>query len=189
MSQNRSTNPRLVAIALLAGLILLALVVATGGGFPGQGTSGPPPPPVAQEPPTVPAGGQMHGAVTISLHHLGGHTWRFLYVVRNTGSVPIAGFQINAPRSNLFHITGMSGWSYYGSGVCGGNYQGVLIYWSTGPVGPTPIAPKGNAHFGFDVNTTGNVSAEYSLSWTNFATFGTTRAPAASSLPPSGSCK
>jgi len=190
MSQNRSGNPRLIAIALLAGLILLALVIATGGGFSSPASSPPPPPaaPVAQAP-TVPAGGHMRGTVTLSVHHLNGRTWRFQYTVRNTGTVPIAGFEINAPRSNLFHITGEGGWGYYGEGVCAGHYPGVLIYWSTGVTGPSLIEPKGTGHFGFDVNMTGSASASYSLSWTSFAIFGTTPAPTGSSLAASAPCR
>jgi hypothetical protein len=121
--------------------------------------------------------------------HLKGHTWQFRYVVRNTGTVPIAGFQLTSPRANLFHISGQSNWSYYGSGVCGQKHADILIYWSTATRSTRVIRPKHTAQFAFRVNTTGIRKMLYSLSWDAAAPqFGSIAGPAASSLQTSGPC-
>jgi hypothetical protein len=179
-------NVRLLAIALLAVSILVALVLATGGGFSGQSSSSPtqPPAPQATPPPAI----QVQGRVRIKVTQLGAHTWQFTYRIQNTGTVPVAGFEIISPRANLFHIRGRPGWTYYGSGVCGERHPGVLIYWSTGTT-DRAIPPRGVAHFSFRVNTTGSARGTYSLSWDSATPlFGRILAPAGSSLPAAGSC-
>lgn len=189
MARYQRINGRLLAIALLALVMLAALVIATGGGLSSPGSS---PSPVASpvaEVPTAPPGGRVQGSVTVTMQHLGGSAWRFVYTARNIGNVPIAGLQLNAPRSNLFHVHGKSGWSYFGSGVCGGKFPGMLIYWSTGSTSPDVIGPKQTGQFGFTVNTSGVASVGYSLSWGSaHPFFGTTRGPAASSLRASAAC-
>jgi hypothetical protein len=131
--------------------------------------------------------GQVAGTVTVQARRLSGNTWHFRYVVQNTGTEPIAGFQLSAPRSNLFHVKTRSGWSFFGSGVCGGNPAGVLIYWSTNG---NVIPPKKRGHFAFDVNTTGVTSVDYALSWGTAApAFGKVQGPNPSSLPTSGACR
>lgn len=188
MSGRRRLNTRLIAIVLLAGAVLVAVVIATGGtnstSSPGP-TSGPATPVAQSTGPVL----QIQGAVTVSVRHLAGHTWEFWYRVRNTGRVPLAGFEISSATANLFHIRGRSGWSYYGSGVCGGQHPGVLIYWSTSTASPRIVKPGHRAHFIFDVNTSGPTQVRYSLSWDSAAPqFGTVQGPAGSVLKASGKC-
>jgi len=109
--------------------------------------------------------------------------------VHNTGKVPIAGFQLNAAPPNLFHVSSRSGWGLFGSGVCNGNQQGVLIYWSTGAALASGIQPGKSGQFGFTVNTTAPVAGHYALSYGPSAPqFGDVTVPAPSSLPTSGPC-
>jgi hypothetical protein len=110
--------------------------------------------------------GDVTGTVTVAATHLGKDRYHFDYTVRNTGRKPIGGFQINASRVNLYDVSGPPGWSYYGSGVCGGKHGIVLIYWSAGPVTGTPIRSAGHARFSFDVNTDAiDKQGHYSISW------------------------
>jgi hypothetical protein len=121
---------------------------------------------------------------------MSGHTWRFVYVVRNIGSVPIAGLQLNGPAANLFHIANPPGWTYYGSGTCSHSAPGVLIYWSTGATAKTMIAPHKSARFSFDANTAGPTTELYSLSFGSaHPLFGHLQAPAASRLPAPQTCR
>lgn len=193
MAKPAANNRRLIAAALLAVALLLGLIVSTGGGIPGFGSSNTSPAnaPVndATAPAVAPVSGHVNGDVTVKATHLGGAVWRFLYTINNRGSTPIAGFQINGPTANLYQRVGQQGWSSFGSGVCGRRLPGILIYWSTTTSSPTVIAPKQSGQFGFTVNTGGLVPVGYSLSWGSAAPeFGNTRGPAASSLPTRGSC-
>jgi hypothetical protein len=190
MNQNVT---RLVAVALVAGAILVALVIATGGGSAGPSGSSAPPaaPTAAPAPPTQPAvAGAVKGTVRVQARHLHGSTWQFVYTVRNTGKVPIAGFQLNAARSNLFTIRGLTDWTFFGGGVCGGPQPTVLIYWSTGAVVGSTIAPNGSGQFSFQVNTSGPAPVGFSLSYqTATPFFGTVQGPRPSTLKASGPCK
>jgi len=188
-------NRRLVAAAVLAVALLFGLIISTGGGIPGFGSSNNSPsnaPPVndATTPAVAPVSGHVTGGVTVHATHLGGAIWRFLYTIHNRGNTPIAGFQINGPTANLFHRVSRQGWSSFGSGICGRRLPGILIYWSTTTSSPTIIAPKQSGQFGFTVNTSGVAPVGYSLSWGSAAPeFGRTQGPAASTLPTNGSCK
>ena len=194
MSKPAANNRRLIAAALLAVALLLGLIVSTGGGIPGFGSSNtspanPPPVNDATTPAVAPVSGHVNGDVTVKAAHLGGAVWRFLYTIHNRGNTPLAGFQINGPTANLYHRVGRQGWSSFGSGVCGRRLPGILIYWSTTTSSPTVIAPKQSGQFGFTVNTSGIAPVGYSLSWGSVAPeFGNTRGPAASTFPTSGSC-
>src|SRR5947209_2006085 len=95
---------RMVAVALLAGVLLIALVIATGGSVPfgGSSTSPPPPAPVIPAPgaaatatPLPPRAG-VKGTLSLSVQHLSGSIRRFRYTIHSLGKVPIAGFQINS---------------------------------------------------------------------------------------------
>lgn len=191
-------NVRLIAIAVLAVAILVALIVATGGGFPSQsGGNAPAPAPPATPPAPRPAkatppaavpSGQIQGTVSEVTHRLGGHAWQFLYTVRNTGKVPIAGFQLNGLRVPLYHLTTRSGWGFFGTG-CGGNYPNVLIYWSTGSTSPSRIGRGQTAMFGFKAETASTTRLDYSLSFGQaHPAFGVTTGPAPSTLPAPGGC-
>jgi hypothetical protein len=185
----RSSNARLIAIAVLAAVLLLALIVATGGGLSVPSTATPTSAPAAEGPTPGPASGQIKGTVSVQARQVSGHTWQFLYTVVDTGNTPIGGFQLNTPApANLFHISTVPGWTYFGAGVCGEKYSGVLIYWSTGPA--DAIQPRGRRQFGFSVNTTGKGSATYSLSYgAAKPQFGTVAGPKPSKLPATGSCQ
>ena len=189
MNQNMT---RLVAIALVAGAVLLALVIATGGASTGPSSSSAPPVPTAApaSPTQAPATGPVKGTVQVQARHLRGSTWQFVYTVRNTGTVPIAGFQLNAPRSNLFNIRGKVDWTFFGGGVCGGPQPTVLIYWSTGAGPSKTIPPKGFGQFSFQVNTSGTGPVGYSLSYgTSTPLFGTVQGPRPSNLKAGGPCR
>jgi len=194
MPKPAGNNRRLIAAASLAVALLFGLIVSTGGGIPGFGSSNTSPangPPLndTTTPAAAPASGHVSGEVTVNATHLGGAVWQFLYTIHNRGNSPIGGFQINGPTANLFHRVGRQGWSSFGSGVCGRQLPGILIYWSTTTSSPTVIAPKQSGQFGFTVNTSGVSPVGYSLSWGSAAPeFGNTRGPAASTLPTSGSC-
>ena len=187
-------TPRTVAIALVAGAILVALVIASGGGLSTSSSPTPAPAPPATPVPAVstapPApGGGLRGTVTVKVDHVSRTTWQFIYGVKNTGTVPIAGFELTDPLANLYHVGGRTDWAYYGGGVCGGNHPGVLIYWSTGGNSGYELPPNRTTHFRFTVNTTGTAVLHYSLSWGSAAPqFGTILGPAASSMPTTGPC-
>ena len=198
MSQGAQGRSHTITVVLLAAAVLVALVITTGVGFPGfsAGTSSPTgvlpsvaPVASAGATATGPPPPRVHGLVTVKTQHLGDRTWRFTYTVRNTGTTPIAGFQLNGPRSNLSHIQGRPGWRSFGSGVCGGRYPGFLIYWSTGKTSRTLLPPHRTARFAFTVRTTGTRPLTYSLSWSSAQpSFGQIAGPAASSLPAAGRC-
>ena len=192
MNRTPQLNPRLVAITLLAGAVLVALVLATGGGFQTSGSSSSNQPVATQSSsqPTAVASGTVHGIVTASVKRLHGHTYQFRYTVRNTGSDTIAGFQVNSPKANLFLVAGKANWNVYGDGVCANTSTGVLVYWSTTSGSGNEIFPKHSATFTYEVNTTGVTSAHYSLSTgTASPAFGQTQAPKASTMRTSGPCK
>jgi hypothetical protein len=192
-----TSNRRLVVIAILAGAILLALIIATGGGFQSPQSSPAPagnPAPANNPPTTAPApqaaSGTIQGTVSVQTSHLSGHAWQFIYTVRDTGKDPIAGFQINGPIANLYDISRPSGWTVYGSGVCHGQNGGILVYWSVGPGNTNNINPGKSVRFGYKVNTTGTTRVVYSLSYqSDTPLFSSTTGPSASTLPASGSCK
>jgi hypothetical protein len=128
--------------------------------------------------------------VTVKATHLKGHTWQFRYAVRNTGTDPIAGFQLTSAAANLFRIRTQPGWSYYGSGVCGEKHPGILIYWSTATTSRGVIRPRRIGQFIFQVNTGGLRKMLYALSWDSAAPqFGSVVGPAASTLARSGPCR
>ncbi|HEX8918932.1 MAG TPA: hypothetical protein VF898_10550 [Chloroflexota bacterium] len=190
MGRKPRINGRLIIVALLAVGLLVALVLATGGGFPNPNTvlTSTPAPEAASSPTPSPTQ-HIAGKVTVVVRHRAGNTWQFLYTVRNTGSTPIAGFELSAPRSNLSAVTVPTGWAVYGSGVCGGRHGGILAYWSTATASPTAIGPGAKMTFGFTVRTKALGSVLYSLS-SGAATplFGNIQGPAPSTLPARGSC-
>lgn len=185
MPRKTVVEPRLVAIAIIAVAILVGLELATGGGLTGSASPSSTVQPLAPLPTaTSTPQGMVHGMVSVQSRHTAGHTWHFIYTVRDIGAIPIAGFEVNAPPSNLFHISGPSGWTFYGSGVCNGNHGGVLVYWSTTSAQRGVIAPGHAKQFSFDVNTSGTLPATYSLSWQLAQpSFGAVGGPAGSSLP------
>lgn len=182
MTGKHSANPRTVAIILVACLLLLGLVLATNKGLSSSAPPAAPPPP----PPTssVP----LRGSVQVQVRHLSAHTWEFRYVVRNTGTSPIGGFQLNGSSANLYAVSAHPSWPVFGSGICRGHYPGVLAYWSTGG-GSGPIEPGKAGRFSFKVNTSGSSRLKYSLSFGASAPlFGTIAGPSPSKLPVTGSC-
>lgn len=187
MTNAPSNVPRLIAIALIALALLAAMVWATGGGF----EAGPPPTPqpTALPTPTVnPV--RVVGSVSGAAYHLSGHTWRFTYTVRDTGRVPIAGFQLNGPAANLGKIQGKMGWLAFGSGVCKQNYPGILVYWSINSASPSVIRPGRTGTFSFVAATNGTAQDGFSLSWGNAGPlFGKVIGPAQSTLPAPAPCK
>jgi hypothetical protein len=188
-----SVDPRrLIAAIIIAAAILFAVIIGMGTvtfSSPGSVGSVTVPPQTAIAPTAAPPQGSVQGTVSVSVQRLSGHTFRFRYTVRDTGRTPIAGFQLNGAKANLFHLVD-PGWNPFGSGVCNGNNGTLLIYWSTSTGAANQIAPGHSAHFGFDVNTTGQSSATYAVSYAKAAAqFGSTKGPAGSSLPASGPCK
>jgi hypothetical protein len=181
MIQALQPHKRLIAILFLALAIVLAVYVAstsTGSSSPSTGAI-----------PTRSSPVSIRGLVSVKVKHLRKHIWRFAYTIRNTGTAPIDGFQINALRSNLFHVTNRFGWGLYGSGICRGNHDGVLVYWSTSTSGTDAVLPKRSAKFAFSVNTRSVKQAGYSLSGGSAAPiFGKVAAPARSSMPTTGPC-
>lgn len=179
----RGTNGRTIAVIVIACVLLLALVFATSGGLSSSST--PSAQPTSAPAVTVP----IKGSVSVRRRHLSGHTWEFSYTVHDTGTSPIAGFQINGQPANLFAVRAKPGWPVFGSGICHGKYPGVLVYWSTG-AGPGPIQPGKTGRFSFKVNTSGSLPLRYSLSFgANPPLFGTTEGPAPSSRRASGPCR
>lgn len=176
-------NGRTIAIIAVACILLIALVLATSGGL---STSSPSPAPTTA-PATVAA--PITGVVSAQVRHLSGHTWEFRYTIRDTGTTPIAGFQINGQTANLFALAAKPAWPVFGAGICKGKYPGVLAYWSTGN-GAGPIQPGKSGHFSFRVNTSGTRSLRYSLSFGPSAPyFGSIEGPKPSSLRASGPCR
>ena len=186
-------NPKMVVSALSPLVLLVALVIATGGGNIFGGSSSNPPQvqgPGTIQPTPVPARESVQGSVTAAAAHIKGRLWRFTYNIHNTGRTPIAGFQINGPRTNLSVITGRKGWAIFGAGVCGGRFPNMLVYWSTGPGSPTEIKAGETVTFSFDAATTGTARRLYSLSWSQAAAqFAQVTGPAESNLPAPGRCK
>jgi hypothetical protein len=176
-----NSGRRTAVIAVLACAILVAIVVATGGNL--QGPSAPTPTPLANQT-------GVKGTVSVRAAKLHDTKWTFRYTVENTGSTPIAGFQINGPTANLYDIHSGTGWIPFGSGVCHGNFPGILIYWSIGPGHTATIPSGGSSTFTFRANTRGIVPAGYSLSYgSSRPYFGTVDTPHASTLPASGPCR
>jgi hypothetical protein len=195
MNDSMPSKRRLITVAVISVAILVAVVLLTGN----QTLSSPSgaaiitslPPTSGASVPTAPASSStVAGTVSVSATHLSGHTWRFLYTIRATGKVPIAGFQLTGPAAHLFRVIG-PGWNYYGNGVCGTTGPpGVLIYWSTNQTSPDLIQPGKSTTFGFDVNTSGTAPLSYSLSYgASTPYFGQTKGPANSTLAISGPCK
>ncbi|MGI8825707.1 MAG: hypothetical protein ACR2JC_08685 [Chloroflexota bacterium] len=184
MTQQRTSNRRLIAVGLAAAAILIALVLATGGGF--SGSNSPQTSPTSPPAPTSARTAQdVSGVVSVQVRHVTQHGYSFVYIVDNRGRVPIAGFQINGGRANLFHVRGPRAWNAFGAGVCGGRYPNVLVYWSTGS---SPLMPGHSAKFSFLVNTGGVSPLLYSLSQGQSVLFGHARGPRPSSLPSLGRC-
>lgn len=191
----RSNEPpskrRLVVVAVIAAAILFAIVIATGR----QTLSSPNNAPsvtqsAATAAPAPTSSVAVKGAVTVAVHHLKGHTWRFRYTVRATGKTPIAGFQLSGSTARLFHVVGPA-WNYYGTGLCKQiGPAGLLIYWSTNTAAGGLISPGKSKVFGFDANTSGPATISYSVSYGTAAPqFGHIQAPASSTLKPSVPCK
>ncbi len=177
-------NPRLLTTILLALAVLIAIILATGGSsFFGNGA------PSIGATPTVPPE-RVTGIVSAQVRHLSGHLWQFTYTVHNQGRTPIAGFQLNGMRANLFALIGPHSWSVFGNGVCGGKYPHLLVYWSTASQSPSVLHAGSTTQFGYRVNTTGTQQISYSLSWSHLpASFGSVPGPVHSSLPASRPCR
>lgn len=177
----RGTNGRTIAVIVIACLLLLALVFATSGL---SGSSTPP-----SQSTSIPTVAPIRGAVAAWVKHISGHVWEYHYIVQDTGTSPIGGFQINGQAANLYAIRESPHWPVFGSGICHGKYPGVLVYWSTGS-GIGPIQPGKSARFSFKVATSGSRTLRYSLSFgAGPPFFGTTQGPAPSSLPAHGACR
>lgn len=194
MNESLNRNRRLLASLIIPAAILIGLLLATGQSLFGGGSSQPPPPPTVHIPAAAPtatvATGAVQGVVTVDVRRLGGNTYRFMYTVHDIGTTPIAGFQVNGAAANLYAIAGPRGWTPFGSGVCGGRYPGVLIYWSTGSGSASVIRPRQTVRFAFSVNTAGASSHVYSLSFGQATPqFGMVQAPRPSTLPAPGSCQ
>jgi hypothetical protein len=191
-----SVDPRrLVAAIIIGAAILIAIIAGMGTvtfSSPGSVASVTVAPattaPTTTAPTAAPATGNVKGSVAVVVRHLSGHTYQFRYTVRDTGRTPIGGFQINGPKSNLYHLVD-PGWHAFGAGVCNGHDPNLLVYWSTSQDAANLIRPGKSARFGYDVNTSGQTAATYAISYgTAAAQFGRTQAPAASTLPASGPC-
>ena len=173
---------RIFIAVVLALLVLAGILWATGGT---RSDSLPAPTPTPTPPPT-PTPAALEGQVATTVTHLSGSTWRFRYVIRDTGDTPIGGFQISGNAANLFHVVTPTGWAYTGS-YCGQHLAGILIYWSTST--PHVITAGRTATFGFDVNTSGTRLLHYSMAYGNDTPqFATIRGPAGSDLKASGRC-
>lgn len=192
MFQRVRANPKAIAGILLPLAILIALILATGAGNPfnseSKNTSSGGPPTAGAQPTPAPEAVQANLAVHVKRVH--GTTWQFDYTVDNGGKTPIAGFQLDSTRANLYNVYGKGGWATFGNGICGGAYPHILVYWSTGSSSPSVLRPGTTVHFGFTVQTSRPASMLYSLSWGNAgAQFGTTQGPAPSSQRAQGPCK
>lgn len=194
--QAAGKNRRLLVSAVLPAVLLIGLVLASGGNPFGGGDNGPPTAapsvnatPAAIATTTSPVTGVVKGSVTVSVHKVKADTYVFTYTVHDTGSTPIAGFQLNGQSANLFALGGPAAWSRFGSGVCGGKYPGVLIYWSTNSASHSVMQAGSRATFRYKVRTTGETAATYSLSYGNARPqFGIVRIPAPSTRPVPGVC-
>lgn len=191
MATARGSRTRLIVILLIALALLLAVAVSIGGGSsstsPGTAiqTGGP----IVTAPVVQISTQHVGGHVSVQVKHLGIQSWRFVYAVRNTGPIPIAGFQIDSGRSHLFNLRQPAGWAAYGAGVCGGRHPGILVYWSTTASGLHTIPSNATRHFSFLVRTARTRKARYSVSWRSAQPdFGQIRIPAPSSLPPGVPC-
>jgi hypothetical protein len=189
MTTPQASRTRLIVIILVALALLLAFVVATGSGT--SGSSNPPPTvaPIVTSPPFQISAQQVRGKVTVRTMRAAAQSWRFTYYVRNTGPIPIAGFQINSNAADLFRVRQPRGWTAYGAGVCHGNYPGILIYWSTSASGLHTVPSNATRRFSFFVRTRGTKAVRYSLSWRSARPeFGKIVDPAPSSLPATARC-
>lgn len=180
--------PRLITTVLIALVLLLLMLWATGGGF----QSAPPPP--TPQPTALPTTNvnpiHVSGHVTASAAHVAGSTWRFIYTVRDNGTSPIAGFQLNGPIAHLGAVHGPRGWLAFGGGICQQKYPGILAYWSVNSASARVIHPGQSAVFSFLAATPGTGQDGYSLSWGNAAPqFGKIVGPAESTLPAPAACK
>jgi hypothetical protein len=183
-------NPKAIASVILPLALLVVIALATGGGLFGSGSSSSNPPVQPPAATATPPRQAVRGQIAVAANHLHGSLWEFVYTVHDTGPTPIGGFQLNGPRANLFAATRRPGWAVFGGGVCAGNFQNMLVYWSTGANAATEIKPGQTVTFRYEVNTSGTASRLYSLSWGQAsAQFGQINGPAPSSLPASGPCK
>jgi hypothetical protein len=191
MNDGLPSKRRLIAVALISVAILLVIVLLTGNQTLSSPSGAPQitaiPPTAA---PTSAPAAPVKGEVAVVVKHLKGHTWRFRYTLRATGTTPLGGFQLTGPTAHLFRVSGPTGWSYYGNGVCGSKGPaGLLIYWSTNGDNGI-IAPGKTARFGFEANTSGSLLGSYAISYgTSTPQFGRTRTPAGSRIAISGPCK
>jgi hypothetical protein len=191
-NQPLSVNPRrLIAAIVIAAALLVAIIIGMGTvtfSSPGNVASVTVPPAAPTAAATAAVSGTVRGEVSAAVTHLSGHTYRFVYTVRDVGTTPIAGFQLNGPKASLFKVTG-NGWHAFGSGICNGNNPDLLVYWSTRTGASNQIKPGQSRRFSFSVNTSGTITDSYALSYaTAAAEFGKVQGPAESSLAPSGSC-
>jgi hypothetical protein len=191
MSEGLRVGRRQVAIAVVVAALLVGLALASGVGLPGSGGSssassgGAPGSPL----PTPDIYHRIAGTVQSTVQHLGGDTLQITYTVRDTGKIPIAGFQIYGDPANLFRVRGRPGWQFFGNGICGQDHPGILIFWSTTTTSGTVIPPGGQGTFSFRVNTAGTAASKYALSWGQAAPlYGNVTVPQRSSLKPSGPC-
>ena len=109
------TRRRAVVVVILAVLVLLGLALATGTN-PFAGLSSPSQAPAPTAPPPVPTEGndvKLRGRVTVRVKRLNPTTWLFAYTLRNAGTAPIAGFQLNGPTANLFHVRANPAWQFF----------------------------------------------------------------------------
>ena len=184
------TNPKTIATVLLPLALLVVLIVATGASNPFGGGSHSSSSSAPTAAPAVASHQSVQANLSVHVTRVRDTTWRFDYTVHNSGKTPLAGFQLDAARANLYNVYGKGGWAVFGNGICGGNYSNLLVYWSTGSRSPAALHPGGSARFGFTVQTTRPAAMTYSLSWGNAAAqFGTTQGPASSSLRARGPCK
>jgi hypothetical protein len=165
---------RAIWVLLVVLIILIAVFVAVGGKLLGtsssNGTS------------TPSSSGAVKGKMTVNTTHHG-DTWTFRYIIHNTGNVPIAGFQLNGPKSNLYDVSTRRLWNSFGSGICQRRLAGILIYWSTGLSSSSVVQPGDSITLSFKTRTHGTVRDSFSLSWDGAKPlFGKVLAPAASNL-------
>ena len=179
-SHNKGVH-RAIWVALVALVIVIGIFVAGGGKLPGSGS---------KNATTTPSShGVIHGKLTAKAVHLRGDIWAFNYKILNTGTVPIAGFQLNGPKSNLYAVTSRKLWNSFGSGICQRRLAGILVYWSTGLSSSSVVQPGDTITLSFKTRTHGTHKDVYSLSWDGASPqFGKVLAPAASSLPVTQVC-
>ncbi|HEX6508873.1 MAG TPA: hypothetical protein VF221_14695 [Chloroflexota bacterium] len=192
MVRRIGSNRRFVSVIVLALAVLVGLALAAGASLPGLGASStspsPTPTPTAISA-TPTSGPKVQGTVSSAVRRIGAQTLEFTYIVRDTGSMPIAGFQIYGDIANLFDVRGMPGWTFFGSGVCGQQHGSVLIFWSTASQSQSVIHKDQTGRFSFRVNTTGQTTSKYALSWAQATPlFGTIPGPRASTMKAGGPC-